>query len=428
MNITCPHCNLNGKISEDKLKASAGKIRCPRCKKTFSPETVVGREHEAEVVVEEIKLERDIGGDDLRFLEDDELGYVEGGGAGDISLVSELNDIGSLDEDDILGPMEGDVLEDIIDEPLEVVEPLDEDEDEEIEIRGKKGIGLKEKKPKKEPKDKVVESIPVGDKAGKVPWKRGGAEAVRWGGFRLLLLGVFLAASIYVVFYSWSAYYKPFLEEKEFLEDSKALLAKYRELKTILEEGISDPVYIVKAVELAYPYNMYVEKYDVIKKDNKKGAKDAGAEVKGNKRFNDPLYGSLAITGRLFLASKELLRRNLKPEDYFNVEWGGELPIKTREQYIDEVKAGLAACLDLMDDNVNYAITLTDISEDFSFFDRIVDHGLRIVGKNDVTKYRSFYTKNLKKVNKKKLKKFNKSIPIMKQTVEEIELFIGRLR
>lgn len=427
MNITCPHCNLNGKISEDKLRASAGKIRCPRCKKTFSPDTVVGPEHEADqVVVEEIPLGGDIGGDDLRFLEDDELGYVDGGGAGDISLVSELNDVGSLDEDDVLGPAGADILDDIIDEPLEVVEPLTEDE--ELELAVKEKGGLKEKKPKKAAKEKKAKPVPIGDEIEKAPRVRAGAGTLRWGGFRLLLLGIFLAASIFVLFYSWNSYYKPFRAEREFVEDSKVLLGKYRELKTILEEGISDPVYIVKAVELAYPYNLYIEKYDVLNKDDKKGAKDKAAEVNGSKRFHDPLYGSLAITGKLFLTSKELLRRNLKPEDYFNVEWGGNLPINTRERYIGEVKKSLVSCLDLMDDNVKYAKNLVELSEDFSFFDRIVDRGLRIFGKNDVTKYRSFYTKNLKKVNKKKLKEFNKSLPIMKQTVKDIELFIDRLK
>ncbi len=424
MNITCPHCNLNGKISEDKLRASAGKIRCPRCKKTFSPETVAGPGHEVgKNAADEIQLGGDTGGDDLKFLEDDEIGFVGGGYVDDLSMGNELDDVGTLDGEDILGPVGEDDLGDIIDEPLEVVEPLNEDE--EVDIGGKKEKRSKEKKPKKKPKEKVPKSL---DRAEKIPRERGEVKGSRGSGLKLLLLIIFLAASLYVMFYSWNAYYKPFREEREFLEDSKVLLGKYRELRTILEEGISDPIYIVKAVELAYPYNMYVEKYDVLKKDNKKGTKDAGAGVKENKRFHDPLYGSLAITGRLFLTSKELLRRNLKPEDYFNVEWGDTLPVKTRAQYINEVKSGLVACLDLMDDNVNYALKLTDISEDLSFFGMVVDQGLRVVGKNDVTKYRSFYTKSFKKVNEKKLKKFDRSLPIMKQTVEEIEVFINRLK
>ena len=37
MKITCPHCGLSGRISEEKLKASSGNVRCPRCRKTFTP-------------------------------------------------------------------------------------------------------------------------------------------------------------------------------------------------------------------------------------------------------------------------------------------------------------------------------------------------------------------------------------------------------
>ena len=37
MKITCPHCGLVGKIGEDKLSASSGTVRCPRCHKTFTP-------------------------------------------------------------------------------------------------------------------------------------------------------------------------------------------------------------------------------------------------------------------------------------------------------------------------------------------------------------------------------------------------------
>ena len=115
MNITCPHCDLNGKISEDKVRASGGKIKCPRCKKTFAPETIVPVKGGQQPITEEVSP--DVSDEGMRFLDDDE-----------VSLEGEEVVVG----EEVLG-IHGE--EPLGEEPLELAEILDDDiiEDEIVE-------------------------------------------------------------------------------------------------------------------------------------------------------------------------------------------------------------------------------------------------------------------------------------------------------
>lgn len=409
MNITCPHCDLNGKISEDKVRASGGKIKCPRCKKTFAPETIVPMREVQQPILDEIRL--DVNDEEMKFLDDNEIGFDE-----------EVEEV-------VVGV---EVLEILEEEPLELAEVLDDDiiEEEIIESKGKKtkemGTGLDL----------------VSDEAKRVAKKRGSVGANSKMRVTGLFLILFLIIAAYPLFSGLNTFYQLFVEEKEFLDNSEVLLGKYRELKTLLAEDIPDPIYIVKVNEMAYPYRMYIEKYGIepeeeakddkkqgiISREEAKNVKGIGSPKKQNKRFYDPYYCSLVITGRLFLATKELLVRTLNPEEYLNVEWGNTFPITTRGQYLAKVNKGLFTCLSLMDDNVEYSKMMFNMNEGYSFFWMMLDRGLRVVGKNDNTKYRSYYSKNLRKYHEGKIKEIDKSLPIIKETFDEIEMILSELK
>jgi predicted Zn finger-like uncharacterized protein len=433
MNITCPHCDLNGKISEEKLRASGGKIKCPRCKKTFKPDTIVPAKEVQQPILEEIRL--DMNDEDMKFLDD--------------------NEVNLEDEEVVVGE---EVLEILGEEPLELAEVIEDDV-----IDEKKKPKEKKKKEKKQKKKKEKKSKEMGagldleiDKIKRVVKERGNMVANSKTGIIGLFLIIFMIIVTYPLISGLNSLYQPFAEEKEFLDDSAVLLGKYRELKTLLMEDIPDPIYIVKINEMAYPYRMYIEKYGIepkekakddkkndivkeekVKSDDKKGilseeeaknVKGIGPPKKQNKRFYDPYYCSLVITGRLFLATKELLVRTLNPEEYLNVEWGNAFPIKTRGQYLAKVNKGLFTCLSLMDDNVEYSKVMFNMSEGYSFFWMMIDRGLRVVGKNDNAKYRSYYSKNLRKYHEGKIKGIDKSLPIVKETFDEIEVFFRELK
>lgn len=409
MNITCPHCDLNGKISEDKLRASAGKIRCPRCKKVFSPETVLGPKNEAEDTIHEEGIVVEEAGDrDMKFLEDEEIGYVEELGSGSLSMDGDLNDIDILGGDDLLETVGDDVLGSLVEEPLELVEPLDDDD---FDIKEKRKRKPKEKKQKKRRKeieadrgrediDTDLEKDVEGDKItamGKIAW---GDKRARW---RNILLIVFF---LVLVSYGWSLLYPPYAAEKEFLDDSQALLGEYRKLITMLEKEIPNSVYLVKVAEMAYPYELYIEKYDF-------------------NRFDDPIYVSLAVTGRLFIATKSLLERIILPDKYFNSEWGGGFPLITRGQYVAVANSGLSACLKIVEKNVKLTRSMLKISEDFTFFSMMINKGLNLVGIKDIANDREKNISGVRKINKK-VDEFNMDLPVLKAAADDIKMFTGK--
>lgn len=408
MDITCPHCNLKGKISEDKLKASAGNIRCPRCKKVFSPETVLDQKNEVEdITLEEGIVLEETDDQELKFLDDEEIGFVDELGSGSLSVGDELEDIDILTEDDLMGGMGDDVLGSVIEEPLELVEPLDEDD---FDIEGKRKRRPKEKRRKK--KEKKIKADKEGEDTSADVVKDAEVEGVtapartalgdkraRWRNILLVVLAIAL------LLYAWSVLYPPYAQEKEFLDDSQELLGEYRKLLTVIQKEIPNSVYLVKVAEMAYPYEVYVEKYGV-------------------ERIDNPIYISLAVTGRLFLTTKSLLERVMLPDKYFNSEWGVGLPIVNRGQYIAAANNGLVACLGMVEKNVNLTKGMLVVNEDFTFFSMIIYKILDLVGVKDIAGDRAKKLSGVRKINEN-VNEFNSALPLLKSTAEDVIKLTG---
>ncbi len=382
MKITCPHCKLEGKISEEKLKASSGKLRCPRCKKAFSHETVVY------VDAKPSSISIDSTGV-LGDVRDDET--AESGGYDlDIDL-GDLGELGEMGEEDSLDPsLSEDLGGSILEEPKS---PLD---DLEAPSFGEP-LGPLSEETIRSHEDDILGPIDEIDKViiGEEPIKAKKAKKIKkeiGTGYIILLVIALIWGATY---FGWTYIYKPYTEESLFLEDSKALYEEYHKINVYLEVGIPDPIFTVNVAEMAYPYDVYSEKYRV-------------------SHSKDPLYVSLIVTGRLFLTTKALLEREMSPEAYLGVEWGREFPDMTKEQYRKELIAAMSLCLEQMGKNFKLSRAMLDLGRDMSLA------GLLWNPK------RNKFAPELKNANRDFLT-IDATLPVLKETIKDTKKSISDL-
>ena len=384
MKITCPHCQLEGNISEDKLKASSGKLRCPRCKKAFSHEAVVYVEAEtssasappppADTTIDLGDLHgEEITKNDKDTLDVDigELGVMGEEDSLSLDLGEDLG--GSILEepksplDDLEGPSFGDPLGPLSEETIashedEILGPIDE-----------------------------IDRVIVGDEPKKEKRTKKKKKEIGTGYIILLVIALIWGAS----YFGWTYIYKPYTQESLFMEDSKALYEEYHKIDVYLEVGIPKQIFVVNIAEMAYPYNVYSEKYKV-------------------NHSKDPLYVSLVVTGRLFLTTKELLEREMLPEAYLGVEWGRGFPDTTKAQYTKEIIASTSLCLEQMEKNFKLSRAMLDIGKDLSLA------GLLWNPK------RNEFAPELKKANRDFLT-IDATLPVLKETIKDTKKAISDL-
>jgi predicted Zn finger-like uncharacterized protein len=424
MKITCPHCGLVGTIGEEKLKASSGSVRCPRCHKTFSPgdesapaESAPGRGRSAPskkgVRKEEPVLVGARTGDDLPFtkimgkeelLSDSDV-LVEIEGSGDSESLDgidtgEIISLGDEDiitmEDDELGPVEGDfdfpeeipAIEEAVPAPGEIPEVVTptptEGQAAPMPKRGFVGL-LGPRKPAAEPA-----SVQAPRPARRRPGLRNGFILIfvvvlaLWGGYRF-----------------FSAYWPPYIQEKEFLTDSRALFDKYHELRVYLKVGMPDPVFATKVAETAYVWEVYREKHD-------------------SRYRKDPLYASLMIMGRLFLTIKELLDRDMYPDNYLGLEWGEGLSFPTKEEYVGAMVAGIPICIKATEEDFLFSKQLLDLSGNFNFFSMTASRIL----KRPVGPSRMEYAADLKRVNNT-FTTLDTRMPVLEKAVADVRSIVA---
>ena len=138
-------------------------------------------------------------------------------------------------------------------------------------------------------------------------------------GFVLFLI---IVLALWGGYWFFSTYWPPYAQEKGFLTDSRALFDKYHELRVYLKVGMPDPVFATKVAEAAYFWEVYREKHEA-------------------KYQKDPLFASLMVMGRLFLTIKELLDRDMYPDNYLGLEWGEGFPFPMKEDYVNAMVAGI---------------------------------------------------------------------------------------
>jgi predicted Zn finger-like uncharacterized protein len=407
MKITCPHCGLSGRISDEKLKASSGNVRCPRCRKTFTPTAEfpsgveipsrppgplpkTKRTKREDVIVgtrsgDDVPFTRVMADADAQTIPDgDLLVEIEG-----IDLKEEIpqtessDEIISLGEEDIVSE-EGPPFVDI---GAEIPEVGTEGEAEPAApparpaSKGFFSLLSAIKKPKT-----AVEPEPA-----LAPVKKG-KRGIR-GGFILILFSVLVLWGGYWFF---STYWPPYEKEKDFLTDSRVLFDKYHELMVYLKVGLPDPVFSTKVAEAAYIYEVYNEKHEALYAE-------------------DPLFVSLTVTGRLFLAVKELLDRDMAPNNFLGLEWGEGFPFVTKEEYVNALVEGIPLCITTAEKNFQFSKEMLDAATDFNF----VSMTLASVTNGPRESDRRRYAVELKKINKV-FAGLNSSMPVLEKTIVDV--------
>ncbi len=414
MKITCPHCGLSGRISEEKLKASSGSVRCPRCRKTFTPaaESLSGLDTPPRAPDLPAKTKRtkreDIlvgsrSGDDVPFTrvmadadvhaipDDDLLVDIEG-----IDLKEEIPEASGGDEIISLG--EEDIVSDggppFVDLGAEIPEAGAGDQTEPVAVtpsapRGFFGFLSAGKKPN-------VAAAPVPPLAPVEKGKRG----IRNG----FLLVLFFVLVLWGSYWFFSTYWPPYEREKDFLADSRGLFDKYHELMVYLKVGLPDPVFSTKVAEAAYVYEVYKEKHEAL-------------------YVEDPLFVSLTVTGRLFLAIKELLDRDMAPNNFLGLEWGEGFPFVTKEEYVNALVEGIPVCITTAEKNFQFSKEMLDLGADFNF----VSMTLASVENGPSESERRRYVPELKKINKD-FAGLQSSMPALEKAIVDVQRMMKSLR
>ena len=432
MKVTCPHCGLVGKIGEEKLKASSGSIKCPRCQKIFTPVDKkpptpaagsFGTRGTAPAKKGGKKAPVLFGarsGDDIPFtkimeesgsiLEEDLTIEIEGVDEADIPGEAGADEILSLGEEDIVstpeepsGGRKAKVPGPAADIPVAESVPL-------------APVGIPESPPPtalggepaggaKEPHGALPDIMPGSPVAADEARPSGSARpAPRKVGLRKgFVLFFIVVLALWGSYWFFSTYWPPYAQEKEFLADSRTLFDKYHELRVYLKVGMPDPVFATKVAEAAYVWEVYREKHE-------------------SEYRKDPLFASLMIMGRLFLTIKELLDRDMYPDNYLGLEWGEGLPFPTKGDYVDAMVAGIPICISAAEEN-------------FIFCKKILDHtgGLTFISMtvSDITKApvgpsRADYTADLKRANKTFVS-LDTEMPVLAKAVADVRSTIDNL-
>jgi predicted Zn finger-like uncharacterized protein len=432
MKITCPHCGLVGNIGEEKLKASSGSIRCPRCHKAFAPggeKPSVGTDIPAKgrgvpPVRKSAKKDPVLfgarSGDDIPFtkiMEESEL-------ISDQDLTIEIEEVGlaeipeeivaeeviSLGEEDIIpapdagrgrglgtaGDEAADIpvddivglmTDDITDSPIPAVleeTPVVEPAKPHRGLSGLFGVGRKA-------------SVDVQPPLSVRPAPR--AAGLRKG-FVLFLIVVL---ALWGGYWFFSTYWPPYAQEKGFLTDSRALFDKYHELRVYLKVGMPDPVFATKVAEAAYFWEVYREKHEA-------------------KYQKDPLFASLMVMGRLFLTIKELLDRDMYPDNYLGLEWGEGFAFPTKEDYVNAMVAGIPVCINAAEENFVFSRKILDHTGGLTFISMTVSDILN----TPVGPSRADYAADLKRANKVFIG-LDTQMPVLAKAVADVRNILNKL-
>ncbi len=416
MNITCPHCGLVGKIDRDKLKASSGTVKCPRCHKAFTPieekPPAPGRSAspkkgtpKKEPVLfgarssDDLPFTKIMQGDDLRSEHDLDI-EIETVDMPDSLGADRAEEIISLGEEDIVstgddgfGPAQAG--------PAELPEEIplgDTAAGAPGEIPDSAMPVPMETPPSPKPKRGLFGLFGGGPKPPKETVSPPAARpAPRRAGIRRGLILFFIAVlALWGGYRFFSTYWPPYVQEKEFLTDSRALFDKYHELRVYLKVGMPDPVFATKVAETAYFWEVYREKHD-------------------SKYRKDPLFASLMIMGRLFLTIKELLDRDMYPDNYLGLEWGEGFPFLTKEEYVNAMVTGIPICINAAEDNFLFAKQLLDLSGNFNFVSMTTGEIL----KRPSGTSRADYAPDLKRANNAFMT-LDTQMPVLKKAVAEV--------
>ncbi len=416
MNITCPHCGLAGKISEDKLKASSGSVRCPRCRKTFTPaddtapgigdviSSATGAAPKKPAAKKGSVLFGARSGNDIPFTKIMEEGgpvseaditiEIDTEGAADIPDLIDSEEVISLGEEDIVeagdaipdsGPFANETIPEV---PLGVGT---------IPLTPEDTLGLIEVGPDEGAPAGGPETGRVGHGA-KPPADAGApAPAAKKRGVRTGFIIFFVVVlALWGGYRFLSTYWPPYVQEKNFLADSRALFDKYHELRVYLKVGLPDPVFATKVAEAAYVWEVYQEKY-------------------GSAYRKDPLYASLMIMGRLFLTIKELLDRDMYPDNYLGLEWGEGFPFVMKEDYVGAMVAGIPICIRATEDNFVFSKKVLDSEGDLNFISMTAPNIL----KAPAGPSRADYAADLKRANKAFLS-LDTEMPVLEEAIVDV--------
>lgn len=432
MKITCPHCGLVGTIGEEKLKASSGSVRCPRCHKAFSPE---GHEHPAAAAApakgrtappgkkparKDPVLFGARSGDDIPFtkiMEENELMSdqdltieIEGVDAIDIPDGAVPEEIIHLGEDDIIvtggedvgrrrGRAEGTIDDIMLEETA--TPPLEDIPDSSIDA----GMDMEPPAEPAKPKRGLSGLFGGGRKAtGESQPPVSVRPAPRKVGLRKgFILFLIVVLALWGSYWFFSTYWPPYTQEKEFLTDSRALFDKYHELRVYLKVGMPDPVFATKVAEAAYFWEVYREKHEA-------------------RYQRDPLFASLMIMGRLFLTIKELLDRDMYPDNYLGLEWGEGFSFPLKEDYVNAMVMGIPICIGAAEENFVFSKKILDHSGGFTFISMTASD----IFKTPMGPIRADYAADLKRVNKAFIG-LDSEMPVLAKAVTDVRTIMDRL-
>ena len=427
MKITCPHCGLVGKIGEDKLKASSGSVRCPRCHKAFMPDGgkgFAGGDKSAgaggvspgkSAAKKDPVLFGARSGDDISYTkvmeengpvpEEDITIEIESMDVADIPDRIDAEEIISLGEDDIISindmsmdlgrpgdkgeapaagqavPQTPDYIPDPI--PVEATEKKSNAKPQ-AGLFGFLGRGRKASTGTERLAPDRPEPRKVGIRKGFILFFI--VVLALWGGYRFL-----------------SAYWPPYAQEKAFLTDSRTLFDKYHELRVYLKVGLPDPVFATKVAEAAYVWEVYREKHESVYR-------------------KDPLFGSLMIMGRLFLTIKELLDRDMYPDNYLGFEWGEGFPFGTKEEYVNAMVSSIPICINAAEENFVFSKKVLDHEDGLNFITTTATDILKLPGGPS----RADYASDLKRANKTFMA-LDTQMPVLKKAIADVRDIINDL-
>lgn len=207
-----------------------------------------------------------------------------------------------------------------------------------------------------------------------------------WGGYRFL-----------------STYWPPYAQEKGFLADSRTLFDKYHELRVYLKVGLPDPVFATKVAEAAYVWEVYREKHE-------------------SHYRKDPLFASLMIMGRIFLTIKELLDRDMYPDNYLGLEWGEGFPFPTKEEYVNAMVGGIPICIKATEENFIFSKKVLDHVDGLNFVTMTASDILKAPGGPS----RADYASDLKRANKAFIA-LDTQMPVLKKAIADVRDMVNDL-
>jgi len=432
MMVTCPHCGLVGNIGEEKLKTSSGSIRCPRCQKIFAPidkkppTPSAGSPGARGAAPAKKGGKKDPpvlfgarSGDDIPFtkimeesgsiLEEDLTIEIEGMDGIDIPEEVGADEILSLGEEDIVSipeePSGGGQAQKVgpaADIPVEGSVPLTP-----VDVPESPPPTVLDAEPAggaKEPRGGPPGIMPgpiAADKAGRPV---SGKPAPRKVGLRKgFILFFIVVLALWGSYWFFSTYWPPYAQEKEFLDDSRALFDKYHELRVYLKVGMPDPVFATKVAEAAYVWEVYREKHE-------------------SKYKKDPLFASLMIMGRLFLTIKELLDRDMYPDNYLELEWGEGFPFPTKEDYVSAMVTGIPICISAAEENFVFCKKILEHAGGLTFISMTVSNFTKV----PIGPSRAEYAADLKRANKTFVS-LDTEMPVLTKAVADVRNTIDNL-